>query len=191
MAKFKERNFETPSNFTIIRDDVSHNLPAATPITRSLSKSTPRDPSSKHPPPARAQVRGRAEDDISVQPSVQPRDVENGPIEESALLPATHTKGLSCSPIEQLPTEILDCIVGHVGGHLGAASLSGRSERLRNWNAILRHPRRKAISDLALVSPNWRRLVQERIFRHRGFVNPNLEHQLTRDQSKYPGHGQL
>ena len=154
-----------PANHPIL-DNVTHNMPAAAPITRSLSKSTPRDPSSKHPPPPRAQVKDRAEDDISVQPSAQPQSLETTHPEEPAFLPAHHNKESSCSPIEQLPTEILDAIIGHVGGQLGAASLSGRPERVRNWNAILRHPRRKVISDLALVSPDWRRHVQERTFRH-------------------------
>ena len=142
-------------------DDVSINGP----ITRSLSKSTPRDPSIKHPPPARAQVKDRAEDDISVQPPAQTLDQGPDHSDEPTILPVDHTKESSCSPIEKLPTEILEAVINYVGGHLGSAGFS-KSDASRNWNAILRHPRRKNISNLALVSSAWRRLVQERIFRH-------------------------
>ncbi|KAL9103474.1 MAG: hypothetical protein Q9163_001470 [Psora crenata] len=142
-------------------DDVSLNMPSI----RSLSKSTHRDPNVKHPSPPRAQVKDRAEDDISVQPPTQTSDQSAEHFDELTILPVGHTRESSCSSIERLPTEILEAIISHVGGHLGSPSYS-KLEATRNWNALLRHPRRKNISDLALVSPVWRRLVQERIFRH-------------------------
>lgn len=140
--------------------DMPINLPAANPITRSLSKSTPRDPSVKHPPPPRAQVKDRAEDDISVQPSTQSNDHVDEH-EDLSLLPGGYTQESSCSPIEQLPEEILDAIISNVGGQLGSTGSSSRTERARNWNVLLRHPRRKVVSDLALVCPRWRYVLSE------------------------------
>ena len=166
MTTTKDRDSFVASNHPMTLDDVSLNMTLTIPITRSLSKSTPRDPTIKVPPPPRAQVIDRAEDDISVQPSALLQELEVEHIEDPRILLAHHTKQSSCSPIDQLPHEILDAIISHVGGQLGSPSLARRSDRIRNWNAILRHPRRKTVSDLALVSPIWRRLVQERIFRH-------------------------
>ena len=164
----KGRDAFAPSNLPMALDDVSLNMSPAISITRSLSKSTARDSALKHPPPPRAQVIDRAEDDISVQPSALVKGLGPDHIEEVPILPADHhNKETSCSPIDQLPHEILDAIISHVGGQLGSPTLVRRSERVRNWNAMLRHPRRKTVSDLALVSPNWRQLVQERVFRHR------------------------
>ena len=152
-------------------DDVTLNLPAAASITRSLSKSTPRDLSVKHPPPPRrAQVKDRAEDDISVQPPTQTNDQGLDHFEGPTILPVDQTKESSCSPIEELPAEILEAIISHVGGQLGSPGFS-RLETTRNWNVILRHPRRKNVSDLALVTSSWRRLVQERIFRHSKIIS--------------------
>ena len=166
MATQNDRDPSNASTLHLTLESVSLNMPSVIPITRSLSKSNPRDPAIKHPPPPRAQVRDRAEDDISVQPSTQINELEIEHIEDPPILPAEHPKAPSCSPIDQLPHEILDAIISHVGGQLGSAGLSKRSDRVRNWNAILRHPRRKTVSDLALVCPTWRCLVQERIFRH-------------------------
>ncbi|PGG96984.1 hypothetical protein AJ80_09757 [Polytolypa hystricis UAMH7299] len=69
---------------------------------------------------------------------------------------------------ENLPVEIHEAVLDHLFG-VRASTLSSISPPKSNsssWNKALRHPRRKALSDLALVSPAWRRLVQERIYRH-------------------------
>ena len=171
MHKMRERDPLIHSMGSLTLSDVSINLPTATPITRSLSKSTPRDSSVKHPQPPRAQVKDRAEDDISVQPSTQINDQGVEHSEELPPLPAGYTQESSCSPIEQLPEEILEAIISNVGGQLGYTGTSTRIDRARNWNAILRHPRRKVVSDLALVCPRWRHLVQERVFRHSKILN--------------------
>jgi hypothetical protein len=77
---------------------------------------------------------------------------------------STHT-GFS---IEHLPLEVQGAILDHIFGDLH--SVNTRSISLqpggRNISSSMRHPRRKAVSDLALVSPAWRHLVQERIYRH-------------------------
>jgi hypothetical protein len=70
---------------------------------------------------------------------------------------------------EELPVEVHECVLDHIFGIRASTSSSsapGKSSAVRGWSSILRHPRRKALSDLALVSSTWRPLVQERLFRH-------------------------
>lgn len=74
--------------------------------------------------------------------------------------------GGSQPSLHDLPLEvqgkILDFIFGDMHSvHAGSTSLRGKSV-----SSLMRHPRRKAVSDLALVSSAWRELVQERIYRH-------------------------
>ncbi|OAX77972.1 hypothetical protein ACJ72_07723 [Emergomyces africanus] len=69
---------------------------------------------------------------------------------------------------KNLPIEIHEAILDHLFGVRGStlASLSPAISSPNSWSKALRHPRRKALSDLALVSSLWRPLVQERIYRH-------------------------
>lgn len=70
--------------------------------------------------------------------------------------------------LDDLPTEIHEAVLDHLFGVRGAAlaSVTPTSSTASSWSKTLRHPRRKALSDLALVSRTWRPLVQERIYRH-------------------------
>ncbi len=151
------------------RNDPSFSTPT-TPIPRSLAKSTPRALTVK-PPPFRSRAKNQTEDDISVQPLSQPDDQILDTSEDPFLIPAPEPRKPSPSPkshLENLPPEILEGIIGHVVGHLGSTTSdpSGSQHTIRNWNAIMRHPRRKKVADLALVSYVWRRLIQERVYRH-------------------------
>ncbi len=151
------------------RNDPSFSTPT-TPIPRSLSKSTPRALTVK-PPPHRSRAKHQTEDDISVQPLSQPDDQIIDTLDDPFLIPASEPRQewqCSQSHLEMLPPEILEGIVGHVVGHLGSTTSdpSGSQHTVRNWNAIMRHPRRKKVADLALVSYTWRRLIQERVYRH-------------------------
>ncbi|KAK2805217.1 hypothetical protein FQN51_000740 [Onygenales sp. PD_10] len=69
---------------------------------------------------------------------------------------------------QHLPVEIHEAILDHLFGVRGStlASISPTRSSATSWSKALRHPRRKALSDLALVSALWRPLVQERIYRH-------------------------
>lgn len=68
---------------------------------------------------------------------------------------------------EHLPFEIHEAILDHIFGERASASgNNGPGPCSRSWVKALRHPRRKALSNLSLISPLWRTLVQERIFRH-------------------------
>ncbi|KAF9895208.1 hypothetical protein FE257_000110 [Aspergillus nanangensis] len=69
---------------------------------------------------------------------------------------------------ENLPIEIHEAILDYLFGERASAFTTtgpGKSSA-RNYNKSLRHPRRKALSNLSLISPVWRSLVQDRIYRH-------------------------
>jgi hypothetical protein len=72
--------------------------------------------------------------------------------------------------LTQLPAEIHECILDHIFGYRvstsSPSSLSIPSVNARSWSTALRHSRRKELSNLALVSPLWRDLIQERLYRH-------------------------
>lgn len=176
----------------IDRNDRSFDIPT-TPIPRSLTKSTPRALTVK-PPPLKSRVRNQTEDDISVQPQSQPDDQIIDNSEDPFLIPASEPRKESQFPkshLENLPPEILEGIVGHVVGHLGSTTSdpSGSKHTVRNWNAIMRHPRRKKVADLALVSHTWRRLIQERVYRHSKISHPRIAQAspLTRGCSQDTG----
>ena len=157
------------SRSPVDRNDPSFSTPT-TPIPRSLTKSTPRALTVK-PPPFRSRAKNQTEDDISVQPQSQPDDQILDTSDDPFFIPAPEPRQASPCPkshLEDLPPEILEGIVGHVVGHLGSTTSdpSGSQHAIRNWNAIMRHPRRKKVADLALVSYTWRRLIQERVYRH-------------------------
>jgi hypothetical protein len=74
-------------------------------------------------------------------------------------------------PLCDLPMEIHERILDYLFGFRNSASViakerSGESKVLRNWSNQLRHARRREVSDLALVSEQWRHLVQDRLYRH-------------------------
>ena len=157
------------SRVSLDRHDPSFSTPT-TPIPRSLTKSTPRALTVK-PPPFRSRARNQTEDDISVQPLSQPEDQILDTTDDPFLIPPAEPREASPCPklhLENLPPEILEGIVGHVVGHLGSTTSdpSGLQHTIRNWNAIMRHPRRKKVADMALVSYTWRSLIQERVYRH-------------------------
>ena len=68
---------------------------------------------------------------------------------------------------EDLPIEIHEAILDYLFGERASAFTScAPGKSVRSWNKSLRHPRRKALSNLALITPVWRALVQDRIYRH-------------------------
>ncbi|KAJ5177302.1 uncharacterized protein N7500_000001 [Penicillium coprophilum] len=67
-----------------------------------------------------------------------------------------------------LPVEIHENILDHLLGKRASAGVHtsyGKSSA-QNWTKALRHPRRKALSNLALTCRMWTGLVQSRIYRH-------------------------
>ncbi|KAK4098657.1 hypothetical protein N658DRAFT_476566 [Parathielavia hyrcaniae] len=83
---------------------------------------------------------------------------------DSAEQPSTQHAGTSARlSLNDLPTEIHECILDHLFGfRVSAASKSS----ITRWGTALRHPRRKELSELSLVSRTWRILIQERLYRH-------------------------
>lgn len=70
-----------------------------------------------------------------------------------------------------LPVEIHEIILDHIFGKRASAgnhTAHGESSA-QNWSKALHHPRRKALSNLALTCRLWTRLVQSRIYRHSEF----------------------
>lgn len=69
---------------------------------------------------------------------------------------------------DNLPIEIHDAILDCLFGERAPASatVTHRKTAARSWTKALRHPRRKALSNLALISQVWRPLIQARIYRH-------------------------
>lgn len=152
-------------------DERSLNIPTTPLIDRCQCRSTPRALTVKPPPVPKPRFRNQTEDDISVQSLSQAGDQSIDTVDDPFLIPASKPWKDSEPPkshISELPPEILEGIFGHVVGHLGSTSShpSGSQQNVRNWNAIMRHPRRKKVADLALVSETWRRLIQERVYRH-------------------------
>lgn len=85
--------------------------------------------------------------------------------------PASSVQDSKLSPLCNLPIEIHERILDYLFGFRNSASVttkttSGRSQVLRNWSNELRHARRREVSDLALVSEQWRHLIQDRLYRH-------------------------
>ena len=72
--------------------------------------------------------------------------------------------------LDKLPAEIHECVLDHLFGYrvssTSPSSLSVPSVNARSWSTALRHSRRRELSNLAFVSPLWRDLVQERLYRH-------------------------
>jgi hypothetical protein len=70
--------------------------------------------------------------------------------------------------LEDLPLEIQGLILDYLFGDLHSVTSTSTSLQSGGTrvSSAMRHPRRKALTDVALVSPTWRELVQERIYRH-------------------------
>lgn len=68
--------------------------------------------------------------------------------------------------MQNLPTEIQGAILDYIFGDLASVAPICTSRLSSKISAVMRHPRRKELADMALVSKEWRHLVQERIFRH-------------------------
>ena len=88
---------------------------------------------------------------VSIEPVQEPAQIEKLPTQ-----------------LSDLPAEIqenaLDILIGNLNSL--SSSYTERNLAMRNWNCAMRHPRRKQLSDLALVSQTWRHMVQQRLYRH-------------------------
>lgn len=124
-------------------------------------------------PTQRLSVRLRAttswkEKDVSKSPDKKIVDPE--PIGEMT------SHGKPRKTLEDLPLEIQGLIFDYLFGDICSVTSTSTSLQpgVKRISSAMRHPRRKALTDLALVSSSWRQLVQERIYRHSMNSNMNL-----------------
>lgn len=78
----------------------------------------------------------------------------------------TATTGAS---LDDLPTEIHEAILDHLFGFRVSPQSKSSVDLAcvtKSWGTMMRYSRRKEISQLALVSPVWRHLIQSRLYRH-------------------------
>lgn len=119
-------------------------------------------------PQSKARLKYRPEDDILVHSTTQAESRATG---ELVLKMATSTLNHTQNPrtsLNHLPLDLQENIIGYTHGSLGPAFIdaSTSGHTARNWSMAMRHPRRKQLSDLSLVSKSWRKLVQQRLYRH-------------------------
>ena len=123
----------------------------------------------------KARLKYRPEDDILVHSTTQAEPRASG---ELVLRLATNTLSHTQNPqtsLNNLPLEIQEGIIDYTHGSLGSATFdgSGVGHNARNWSRVMRHPRRKQLSNLALVSKTIRKLVQQRLYRHSKLLKPS------------------
>ena len=107
-------------------------------------------------------------------PSMIPAQVEENSLvdvvmDDAPVLPNEPVSSCQSSILfEDLPTEIHEAILDHLFGERASTFTTSAHGKLSacGWTKALRHPRRKALSNLALISPIWTPLVQSRIYRH-------------------------
>ncbi|KAL8946041.1 MAG: hypothetical protein Q9222_007507 [Ikaeria aurantiellina] len=155
---------------------ISHTVSSVTDLpipSQKSARDSQQKPSPKTPPLLRGppRIQHRPQDDIEVQSLLQGDDTLRQDLEGAntaylanlSLKPQPH-----CVRLPELPVEVQEGIIDNLAGHIigiipaSPASTCGS----RNWSTAMRHPRRKQLSDLALVSRTWRRLIQERLYRH-------------------------
>ena len=134
-----------------------HGLPRRHPVDPVLQgKSTQTSPSGKATPPSRQRPR--------TVPPMFPQAADGFAVPIMPNDPPANTRK---NRLSDLPLEIQEHIMDYLAGPLGSAVSSNAS---RNWNHAMRHPRRKQLTELALVSSSWKHMVQERVFRHSTYI---------------------
>ena len=169
-STFKQRQLDQPAAFC--REGNHQSITSSVSFTDRHVKPSTAPPTGSPTLAPKPGYRHRPEDDILVQPLTQSGYTEapranNPPVSFPAASnssPKAHTNGLN-----DLPIEIHNTIMDHLAGSLGSLSSHSSRQPSRNWSHALRHPRRKQLSDLALVSKLWRSLIQERLYRHSEF----------------------
>ena len=91
--------------------------------------------------------------------------IEDVPMDDAYQEPENESNMLHYS-LDDLPLEVQGKILDYIFGDMHSVNAGSTSLRGKSVASLMRHPRRKAVSDFALVSARWRELVQERIYRH-------------------------
>lgn len=132
--------------------------PSAVPYQKtSRSTSTGIELPDGHNPPS--VIPAKVEDDTSVD-----TEMDDAPTPPNELMSSCRSN----IRFQDLPPEIHDAIIDHLFGERASTFTTSAPGKLSacSWSKAFRHPRRKALSNLALISPVWRPLVQSRIYRH-------------------------
>lgn len=166
-SAFKQRQHDHSTTFS--RDTPHQSIAPPPGLTDRHVKTSTAPPTGSPTLAPKTSHRHRPEDDILVQPLTQSGYPEAPRANNPTVLPQPTPSAPAKAPttgLNDLPIEIHDAVIDHLAGAMGSSS-SPNSYRLRtNWGKEYRHPRRKDLSDLALVSRIWRRLIQERLYRH-------------------------
>ncbi|KAL8686488.1 MAG: hypothetical protein Q9218_007072 [Villophora microphyllina] len=169
-AKMREQ--ETPS--------ISHTVSSVTDLpipSQKEARDSQQSPSPKTPPILRkpSRIKHRPQDDIEV-PSIPQGDHSMVPCmrQQPGIVDLTYLSQLSLQAqphsvrLTELPVEVQEGVLDHLAGQLLGITIGPDATPCgsRNWSTAMRHPRRRQLSDLALVSKTWRGLIQERLYRH-------------------------
>lgn len=193
-----------------IREDdppsISHTVSSVTDLpipSQKEARDSQQSPSPKTPPILRkpSRLKHRPQDDIEVQALPQGDHSFSPCIRQqlgSADLTYLSQMSLQTQPhsvrLTELPVEVQEGVLDHLAGQLVGITVGSDAAPCgsRNWSTAMRHPRRRQLSDLALVSKTWRGLIQERLYRHsaflHGFLNFSLTARLLQSQSKLKVH---
>ena len=92
---------------------------------------------------------------------------------EVRLQDETPKKRVRRTQLQDLPEEIQQGVLDMLMGSLSStsSSITSQTQGMRNWSTAMRHPRGRHHSDLALVSRTWRRMIQERLYRHGAYTS--------------------
>ena len=155
---------------------ISHTVSSVTDLpipSQKLARDSQQKPPPRTPPVLRkpSRIKHRPQDDIEVPSLLQGDDTIRQDLQGHN---ADYLAALSLQTqphsvhLAELPVEVQEGVIDHLAGHLlgtTPASIAAPCGT-RNWSTAMRHPRRKQLSDLALVSKTWRGLIQERLYRH-------------------------
>ena len=96
-------------------------------------------------------------------------DFSNGPSYHRSTASGTEDSSRTGASLDVLPTEIHEAILDHLFGFRVSPKSKSSVDLAcvsKSWGTLMRYSRRKEISQLALVSPVWRHLIQSRLYRH-------------------------
>lgn len=96
-------------------------------------------------------------------------DFSSGPSYRSNAASDAEDRSTTGASLDVLPTEIHEAILDHLFGFRVSPQSKSSVDLAcvtKSWGTLMRYSRRKEISQLALVSPVWRHLIQSRLYRH-------------------------
>lgn len=162
----KHRQQDSATMFS--RDAAYQSIAPSLGITDRHAKTSTAPPTGSPTLAPKTGYRHRPEDDILVQPLTQSNYPEAPRAINPPVLPplASTSANAPTTRLNDLPIEIHNTILDYLAGSMGSLSSSSSRCTRRDWSKSCRHPRRKQLSDLALVSRTWRQLLQERLYRH-------------------------